>query len=340
MFPTFLQFLKNETLNFETQKLQGGNTFNKTHCAAITNVKNEDDILKWKQCSMLKMSGLHEYFCEHHKALICQDPQKVHVIPNLIKDIKHFIYFPPFPPIGKTKEANEEDNFNNDDEFDMEEIQVSQIKKETAFPLLSTYYEYTFNLVKSYDVYKSKNELPESESESEEEEEEYGSAETFKRSNTPLQKSKSQTEEEDKVDRDFEQGVSESLGEEFFEVPDEDLNDDIEVEQEKDDVQVVEEEAYEEEDKEQRKSTRNKSYKQDKYTFIKENLAKDYNNALRLADEYDVHIPKGRKGYEKKRAILQLVANVKYWKGELKAGNKSPEFGGKKFNDAIFNAFE
>ena len=339
MFPTFSQFLKNENLYFESQKLQGGNTFNKTHCAAITNVKNEDDILKWKQCSMVKMNGLHEYFCEHHKALICQDPQKVHVIPNLLKDIKHFIYFPPFPPIGKTKEGNEEDNFDNDE--DEEDLDLTKVKKESTFPLLSTYYDYTFNLVKSYDVYKSKNSLPEeSESESEEEEE-YGSAETFKRSRSRSKSSQREDDNVDNVDKDFERGVSESLGE-FFELPDEE---EVVEEEKEDDIEVEEEEekAYEEEDKTEvrRKSTRTKINKQDKYTFIKENLAKDYNNALRLAEEYDVQIPKGRMGNEKKRAILQLVANVKYWKGELKAGiNKSPEFGGKKFNDAIFNALE
>jgi len=356
MFPTFYEFLQNNK-NFQNlQNLQGGNTFNKTHCAAITNVKNENDILKWTQCSMLKLNGTHEYFCEHHKELICQDPQNVHVIPNLLKEIKHFIYFPPFPPIGKNKNT-EYDSFNNDEneESENENVQEPVIEPENTtqstthpqpttssnFPTLSTYYDYTFNLVKNYDIYKSKNVLPE-ESESESEEEEFVSSQTLFSSSS---NKKSQTKEEEKIDKEFEESIRESLGEDLNEEKQEEeqQEQDEEKEQEEEQQEVEEEEkAYEEEDKveEKRKSKRNVNFKQDKYTFIKENLEKSYNHALNLANEYDVQIPKGRQGYEKKRAILQLVANAKYWKGELKAGKefKSPEFNGKKFNDAIFDA--
>ena len=340
MFPTFDEFLKNK----QEYTLSGGNVFIKTHCAAITNVKNENDVLKWNQCKHLKLQGNHEYFCEQHKTLICQDPQKVHVIPNLLKDIKHFVYFPPFPPVNKSEESYEE--FNNDEEEEeVIETTLTTSTTNSKFPLLSTFYEYTFNLVQTYDKYKSTHELhEESESSSEEEEETFGSRNIFRSSN------KSQKE----TDREFVESVKESLGESLgtslpgvqsepsFHTVESVREEQEEEEEEEEHLEEEEKEYQEQEEREEERRERpmrNRKRKQDKFEFIQENLGMNYEEVVELAEQYDIQIPKGRKSNAKKEAILQLIANAKYWKGELKAG-KSPEFNGKNFKDSFFTAFE
>jgi hypothetical protein len=149
------------------------------------------------------------------------------------------------------------------------------------------------------------------------------------------------------TDKEFVESVKESLGEsvrpveeeeefkveeeeEEIHLQEEDQNDEVEEEEKEDEIEFIEE---------KRRTVRNRKGKQDKFEFIKENIEKSYEHAVKLAEEYDIQIPKGRKGNAKKEAILHLVANAKYWKGELRAG-KSPEFNGKNFKDSFFNAFE